>query len=303
MKILITGSSGFVGKHLIDRIKNSHELLIPSSDELNCLNHSKIIDYIALHKPDAVVNLAAVCGGIGINKDNPAEFGTSNLLIGTYVLDACLPTKSLYTPRLINLGSVCSYPKHAEVPFREDDLWDGYPEETNAPYGIAKKTVMMLGAAHNEQYGTEVINLIPVNLAGEHDNFDLYSSHVIPAMIRKFEESDDVVDLWGDGSASREFLYAGDLAEAIEICLDCDYPGPEPINIGTGYEITIKNLAEKIKSIGEYFSTIAWDESKPNGQPRRCLNIQRAKSRLGWTPSTTLDELLKKTIRWYRDQT
>jgi GDP-L-fucose synthase len=219
-----------------------------------------------------------------------------NLVMGMNVVQACTDLK---VSKLINLGTVCSYPKFCKVPFNENDYWNGYPEETNAPYGIAKKTVIELSKAYNKQYGLNVTNLIPVNMAGPHDNFNLYSSHVIPAIVRKFEESDSSILLWGSGEASREFLDARDCSLAIVKALDTD-TDPNPINIGTGRELKIKELALLIRSLGNYRAIIDWDTTKPDGQPRRCLDISRAKSILNWTPSFSLEQTIIDTINWYR---
>jgi nucleoside-diphosphate-sugar epimerase len=264
------------------------------------------------HKVDAIVHLAATCGGIGINKDNPGRFIYENLQMGVNILEAA---RLAGVKKVINLGSVCAYPKHTSVPFSENDLWKGYPEETNAPYGIAKKTIIEMGIAYSRQYGMNVVNLLPANMYGEHDNFDEYSSHVIPAIIKKFEcpldycsgpeslddESYRSITLWGTGQASREFLYAGDLARAISVAIAKDV-GPEPINIGTGQEITITDLAEMIKRIGGYDAKIMWDTSQPDGQPRRSLSTSRAEERLRWEARMSLEEGIRKTINWYRNE-
>jgi GDP-L-fucose synthase len=273
-----------------------------------------MMEALRREKPDAVVHLAATCGGIGINKDNPGKFIYENLVMGISVLEACRnfryvnnqihnPLAKKDTPRVVFLGTVCQYPKFTPVPFKEEELWNGYPEETNAPYGIAKRAVMEMGIAYNKQYELEVVNFLPVNMAGEYDNFNLYSSHVIPALIRKFEEAGkhEPVELWGTGSASREFLYAGDTAKAIRKAIEGPYVGPEPMNLGTGREITIKDLAERIKEVGGYSSSILWDDTKPDGQPRRCLDTTQATERLGWTAETDIDEMLSRTIHWYRE--
>lgn len=324
MKVLVTGSTGFVGQHVVKELGGDHELLLPSHKDLNlltpdlavlhhrdtkeeryCMGSSALAMYLMQHGVEAVVHLAATCGGIGINKDNPGRFIYENLQMGINVLEAA---RLAGVSKVVNLGTVCAYPKHTPVPFVESEIWNGYPEETNAPYGIAKKTVMEMGRAYHEQYDMDVTNLVPVNMAGEWDNFDLYSSHVIPALIRKFEEPDiDMatkqvsVTLWGTGSASREFLYAGDCARAIGIALEKN-TGPEPINLGTGGEVTIRDLAERIKVIGSYTNVdIEWDDTKPDGQPRRCLDITRARNVLRWEPRVSLDELLQRTIQWYRE--
>lgn len=333
--VLITGANGFVGQHLKRELRGVYDLFTPSSQDLDVLSdrwtigsssvRNGVETYMLTNRIEAVVHLAATCGGIGINKDNPGRFIHQNLQMGINVIEAARRAR---VKKVVNLGSVCSYPKFTPVPFQESELWNGYPEETNAPYGIAKRTLMAMGSAYREQYGMDVTNLVPVNMYGEHDDFDLYSSHVIPALIRKFEEPyhrqyenkdgerfagvmmgdmpDDItplypfVSLWGTGSASREFMHAEDCARAIAAALEKDV-GSEPINIGTGSEITILDLAEKIKTVGGYDAEIVWDDTKPDGQPRRCLDISRAKSMLRWEPRIDLDEGLERTIRWYRD--
>jgi GDP-L-fucose synthase len=313
-RILITGASGFLGKHVVKELKNDHDLFTPTSRKLNLLDATRlmcdccledtavdtIVSFLLNNKIDAIIHLAATCGGIGINKDNPGKFIYENLQMGINILEAARLAK---VKKFINLGTVCSYPKFAPIPFVEETIWNGYPEETNAPYGIAKKTIMEMAIAYSRQYDMNVTNLVPVNMAGEWDNFDEYSSHVIPALINKFETSRDnnTVELWGTGSASREFLYAGDCARAIGIALEKN-TGAQPINLGTGQEITICNLAELIKRIGGYNANIIWDKTKPDGQPRRCLDVTRAKNILRWEATTSLKELIGKTINWYRNE-
>lgn len=300
MRVLVTGSNGFVGKHAVSALRaEGHEVLTPRHFDLDLVRNdvSHLVVYLRKNSIDAVVHLAAICGGIGINKDNPGRFMYENLQMGLNVIQAC---HLAGVKKLVNLSTVCSYPKNTPVPFKESDIWNGYPEETNAPYGIAKKAVVELGIAYHRQYGLNVTNLVPVNMAGEHDHFDLYSSHVLPALIRKFEEAKDVVMLWGTGSASREFMYAGDCARAIVIAVEKN-TDPQPINLGTGKEITIKELAETVKRIGEYSAAIVWDHSKPDGQPRRCLDVSRAKNVLRWEATTSIEDTVAKTIKWYRE--
>jgi GDP-L-fucose synthase len=298
-KILITGSNGFLGHHLVSRLKDNYDLLLPRSSEMNVKDLKQLCDYVSDTNPDAIIHLAAVCGGIGANQKFPADFFLSNSLMSLNILSA----SSYYgIEKLITLGSVCSYPKFTPVPFKEEDIWNGYPEETNAPYGIAKKTLLVGCKAYHEQYGNNFIHLIPVNMYGEHDNFDPNSSHVIPALLKKFieakEKGESSVEVWGDGSASREFLYAGDCARAIELALE-RYNSPNPINIGTGQEISIKNLVYLIRDIVGFEGAITFDPSKPNGQPRRCLDTSKAEKKFNFKASTSLEEGLLKTYNWY----
>lgn len=325
-RVLITGAHGFVGQHVQRELCNyDYELVTPSRKELDLvlmnefnegwINHSgaEAFHYWLFdNEIDAIVHLAATCGGIGINKDNPGKFIYDNLQMGINVLEGA---RMADIKKVVNLGTVCAYPKFTPTPFKEENIWDGYPEETNAPYGIAKKTIVEMGRAYSQQYGMDITNLIPTNMYGEGDDFDLYSSHVIPALIRKFEETrthndslflDDVawvlpVELWGTGSASREFMHASDCARAIAVALQKN-TGPDPINLGTGKEITIADLAELIRKVGNYDIEITWDSSKPDGQPRRSLDVTRAKNVLKWQASVDLEEGLRRTIKWYRQQ-
>ena len=298
-KILITGSKGFLGHHLVKRLKESYNLLLPSSSEVNVKDWEELYGYVSDTAPDTIIHLAAVCGGIGANQKSPADFFWQNSLMALNVLGAssCFKIK-----KLITLGSVCSYPKFTPVPFKEEDIWNGYPEETNAPYGIAKKNLLVGCRAFNEQHGDNFIHLIPVNMYGEHDDFDPQSSHVIPALLRKFiggkENNSSHIKVWGDGSASREFLYAGDCAEAIALAIE-NYNSPEPLNIGTGEEILIKDLVHMIRDVVGFKGEVVFDPTKPNGQPRRCLDTSRAKKELNFTATTSFEEGLLKTYNWY----
>lgn len=300
MNILVTGAHGFVGKHVLNALKSTpHIVFAPKRSEVDILNFCQLEKYVADNKIDAVIHLAALCGGIGINKDNPGLFIFQNLQMGINVLEVA----RIHSLKVVNLGTVCSYPKFAPIPFKEEDIWNGYPEETNAPYGIAKKTIVEMGIAYHRQYGLNVTNLIPVNMAGEYDHFDLYSSHVLPAIIRKFAEAQETgnpVQLWGTGKASREILYAGDCANAIVKSLDIN-TGPEPINLGTGKEITIKELVRLTQIVCNYSSEVIWDESKPDGQPRRCLDTFTASRVLNWKAKTPVHEIIARTNKYYHD--
>ena len=304
--ILITGAHGFLGKHLVEEIarqmpksNNQYNFYMPRSHEMNCLDYQDFHDFVEKNYVDAVIHLAAQCGGIGANKEKPGDFFLNNAIMGINLLKIA---KTLKLKKVLTLGTVCSYPKFTPVPFKEEDLWSGYPEETNAPYGFAKKNLLVGGEALSRQYGLNFVHLIPVNMYGEYDNFDLETSHVIPAMIRKFHEAkiknEPSVTLWGDGSPSREFLYAGDCAKAILSAFE-NYDKPDPINIGAGLETNMKDLATKIKDIIEYKGEIIWDTSKPNGQPRRSLDTTKAEKDFGFKAATSLDEGLKQTCEWY----
>ncbi len=302
MRILITGAHGFLGKHVVNLFSKrpDFELLTPTRIELNLLDRDSIVYYLSDNKPDVVIHLAAQCGGIGINSQKPGEFLYNNMMMTTTLIDVCRWNMK-FIKKFVGIGTVCSYPKHTPVPFKEEDLYNGYPEETNAPYGLAKRMQLEMLKAYHTQYGMNGIFLIPVNMIGEHDNFDDNSSHVVPSMLKKFHRAkmngDKIVTLWGDGSASREFLYAGDCADAILQATEL-YNSSEPVNIGTGKEITIKNLAEKIKKVVGFEGEIVWDTSKPNGQPRRCLDVSRAKKEFGFEAKSDFDIVLKNTYEW-----
>ena len=302
MKILIAGGTGFVGQNITEALSRTYgEDNVIALGQKDCdltsnYGFAKIMEY---HKPSVVVHAAGFVGGISHNADNPGRMLKQNLAMGLNVVEQVLTHRS----KLVMLGTVCAYPKFTPVPFKEEDLWSGYPEETNAPYGIAKKTIMKMVETYHEQFGLNAVNLIPVNMYGPHDHFNTSTSHVIPALILKVlraKENNTSLTVWGDGTASREFLYVEDLAEAIVESIEKN-PGPEPINIGTGAEITIRDLVTKICDIIEFTGEIIWDTSKPNGQPRRCLDTTRAKERLGFEANIGLDTGLKKTINWFVD--
>jgi GDP-L-fucose synthase len=301
-KILVTGGTGFVGTNLTAYLKQRYEpegtTIISVGRELKLYDCYGVRQFMVNNNPDCVVHLAAVCGGIGANKDSPADFMFSNLRMGMNIIGASLPN----VQKFIMTGTICAYPKYTKVPFVEEDIWSGYPEETNAPYGIAKKTLMELLIAENTQYGFESVNLIPTNMYGPHDHFNLDTSHVIPAIILKIytamAQGRGYITLWGTGEVSRDFLYVYDFCRAVAAAIEND-PGPEPINIGTKNEITIKQLANKIAEIMGYNGEIRWDTSKPDGQPRRCVDSTKAYERLGYRAMVHIDRGLEKTIRWF----
>lgn len=299
-KILVTGGHGFLGSCLIRRLEKAGYSNISTfgSKDYDITLRSETCKVLAMENPEVVIHLAARVGGIGANEQNPAVFAFSNLAMGTNIVDC---SHKYGVKKLIIAGTVCAYPKFTPVPFKESDLWNGYPEETNAPYGLAKKMLLVLSQAYRKQYGFNSIFLLPANLYGNRDNFDLMSSHVIPAMIRKFHEAKEQgidVTLWGDGSASREFLYVEDCAEAFIAAME-RYDEEPPINIGNGNEIKIGDLALKIQKTVGHEGRIIWDTSRPNGQPRRGLDVSLAKDKLGWEASTNIDVGLQKTYEWF----
>ena len=305
MKILLTGGTGFLGKNLTKILRETYgpTEVRPVGSACWDLRESKYSDeVIDRFKPEVVIHAAGSVGGIGANQENPGKFMYDNLIMGTNIIHSAMKAK---VPKFILLGTVCAYPKFTPVPFKEEDLWNGYPEETNAPYGIAKKTLMRLVEAYLEQYDFNGINLIPVNMYGPHDHFNLTSSHVIPALIVKVRQAikkeSPSITLWGTGEASREFLFAGDCGQAIINAINTDGLSPEPINIGTGKEIKIKDLVKEIADIMGYKGDIIYDSSKPDGQPRRCLDTSRAKERLGFEAQVELKEGLQQTINWYME--
>jgi len=311
--ILVTGAGGFLGHHVVKALEEYREggtngarldikILTPTRSRLNLLEQDHINTYLFKQQPDIIIHLAAQCGGIGINQNKPGEFLYNNLMMTTNLIEEtrCV----LPQCKFVGIGTVCSYPKHTQVPFKEEDLYNGYPEETNAPYGIAKRVQLEMLKAYRAQYGLSGIFLIPVNMAGEWDNFKDESSHVIPAMLKKFHQAKisgaPSVTLWGDGSASREFLYAGDCADAI-LRATLLHDDQEPVNIGTGREVTILELAEKIKKVVGYEGITIWDKTKPNGQPRRCLDVSRARTGFGFTAQTSLDVMLDRSYKWAQE--
>ena len=288
-----------MGKHLVAQIekKGPKSIFVPKSSEYDLRNYEDC--FKVAQKGDLIIHLAANVGGIGYNREFPADLFDDNILMGTHMMKAARDVK---VEKYVALGTICAYPKFTPVPFKEENLWDGYPEETNAPYGLAKKMQLVQAEAYRQQYGFDAIFLLPVNLYGPGDNFDPASSHVIPALIRKFveatEKNENEVVVWGSGKASREFLYVDDAAEGIIKAAE-KYNKSEPVNLGAGFEITIKDLAELLKKLTGYKGKIVWDKTKPDGQPRRMLDVTRAKREFGFTASTSFEEGLRRTIDWY----
>ena len=300
-RIVVTGGAGFLGGYIIDGLqkrgcKNS---LVPKIEEYNLVNPADVIRMYDDMKPDIVIHLAAVVGGIGANRMHPGKFFYENLMMGVHLIEQA---RLRNLEKIVALGTVCSYPKFTPVPFKEDDLWNGYPEETNAPYGLAKKMLLVQSQSYRTEYGLNSIFLVPVNLYGPGDNFNPESSHVIPALIKKcvdaIDAGDDHIVCWGTGKASREFIYVNDAAEGILLATE-RYNGPEPVNIGAGFEITIKDLVDKIVKLTGFKGQIRWDSSKPDGQPRRRLDVSRAKKLFGFEAQMSFDEGLKRAVDWY----
>jgi GDP-L-fucose synthase len=298
MKTLVTGGGGFLGSHLVERLEAAgHEVFVARRADYDLTNREDADRLFRDAEPERVFHVAGEVGGIGANRASPGRFWYANLMMGAHVLEL---SREHELGKLVIVGTVCAYPKFAPVPFREDDLWNGYPEETNAPYGVAKKSILVGAQSYREQYGLDSIFLLPANLYGPRDNFNLKTSHVIPDLIRKMLESRDRVVLWGDGSPTREFLYVEDCVEGLVLAAD-RYDGAEPVNLGTGDEISIRELAELIAELTGFDGEIEWDTSMPNGQPRRSLDASRARELFGFEARTPLREGLERTIAWYRE--
>ncbi|MFO0745863.1 MAG: GDP-L-fucose synthase [Myxococcota bacterium] len=300
-KILVTGAHGFLGSHIMEALaaRGARNVLTPRRAELDLRERADVRAYLERERPDVIVHLAAVVGGIGANRRHPGRFFYENLVMGVELIEAA---RLFGTKKVVTVGTICAYPKFTPVPFQEDDLWNGYPEETNAPYGIAKKALLVMSQAYRQEYGLDAVYLLPVNLYGPRDDFDPATSHVIPALIRKMVEARDAgadaVDVWGDGSPSREFLHARDAARGIVLATE-RYDGADPVNLGTGREITIRALAEMIKDLVGFRGALRWDPSQPNGQPRRALSTERAAERFGFRAEVSFEDGLRETIAWW----
>jgi GDP-L-fucose synthase len=303
-KIVVTGGAGFLGSAVMETLARAgcskDALVAPRKREFDLTHESDVRRMYDTHRPQVVLHLAAVVGGIGANRANPGSFYYENMVMGAMLMEHA---RQAGVEKFVAIGTICAYPKFTPVPFKEEDLWSGYPEETNAPYGIAKKALLVQAQAYRAQYGFNAIYLLPVNLYGPRDNFDPASSHVIPALIKKFveaqERGDDVVEVWGTGRATREFLYVDDAAQGIVRAAE-HYDGAEPVNLGAGFEISIKDLAELVARLTGFQGRLVWNTSQPDGQPRRCLDTARAERYFGFRAQTPFEEGLRRTIEWYR---
>lgn len=301
-RVCVTGGAGFLGSAVVAKLyqRGAKEIFVPRSAEYNLVEGAEIDQLLADSQPDIIIHLAAQVGGIGANREHPAEFFYSNLMMGVQLMHKAWQRG---VDKFVAIGTICAYPKFTPLPFKEEDLWIGYPEETNAPYGLAKKMLLVQSQAYRQQYGFNSIYLLPVNLYGPGDNFDPASSHVIPALIKKCVDAQEAgleeIVAWGDGSPTREFLYVDDAAEGIVRASEF-YNDSEPVNLGSGQEISIKDLTETIVKATGYDGRLVWDTTKPNGQPRRCLDVTRAKEWFGFEAQMPFDEGLKRTIEWYR---
>jgi GDP-L-fucose synthase len=307
-RILVTGGAGFLGWHVVEALRRRAcaEILVPRSKDYDLTTEDAVRRLYREARPEIVIHLAAVVGGIGANRANPGKFFYDNLMMGALLMEHA---RRSGVAKFVAVGTICAYPKFTPVPFREEDLWNGYPEETNAPYGLAKKMLLVQAQAYRQQYGFNAIFLLPVNLYGPRDNFSPESSHVIPALIKKCLDAKEsavrspqsaIVEVWGDGSPTREFLYVEDCAEAIVLATE-RYEKPDPVNIGAGFEISIKDLVELIAKHTEFKGRITWDTTKPNGQPRRCLDVSCAEREFGFRARMSFEEGLARTIAWYTD--
>jgi GDP-L-fucose synthase len=303
-RILVTGGSGFLGQHVIAQLRQRGcaNVIAPRRAEYDLTREVEVERLFEERHPDIVLHLAAVVGGIGANRANPGRFLYDNAVMGLLMMEQARRSQ---VEKFVAIGTICAYPKHTPVPFREEDLWNGYPEETNAPYGLAKKMLLVQAQSYREQYGFNAIYLLPVNLYGPGDHFDLENTHVVPALILKclgaIERRDTEIVLWGDGTPTREFLYVTDCAEAIVLATE-HYDGTEPVNVGAGFEVSIRELAETVVELTGFRGHVRWDTSKPNGQPRRMLDTSRAKVAFGFQAHTPFKEGLARTVEWYRQE-
>jgi GDP-L-fucose synthase len=303
-KIIVTGGAGFLGRHVVEEFarRGAREIVVPEYPSVDLRERGSVRELLESVRPDLVVHLAASVGGIGANRASPGTFFYDNMAMGLHILEEA---RRVGTKKLVVAGTICAYPKFAPIPFREDDLWNGYPEETNAPYGIAKKALLVMAQSYRQEFGCNFVMLFPVNLYGPRDNFDLQTSHVIPAMIRKFHEAkqraERQVVLWGDGSPTREFLFVRDAARGFALAAE-QYDDSDPVNLGAGFEISMRDLADKIAKLVGYQGEIVWDPEMPNGQPRRMLDTSRAKERFGFQAQVSFDQGLRETIDWYQEQ-
>jgi len=298
VRTLVTGGGGFLGSHLVERLAgDGHDVFVARRRDYDLTRFDDVERLFADAAPDVVFHLAAEVGGIGANRANPGRYWYANLMMGAHVVEA---SRVAGLDKLVLVGTVCAYPKLTPVPFSEDELWNGYPEETNAPYGVAKKSVLVGAQAYREQYGLDAIFLLPTNLYGPRDNFDLETSHVIPALIRKMTESPEEVVLWGDGTPTREYLYVDDCVDGLVLAAE-RYDGAEPVNLGTGVETSIRETAELVAEAVGFEGRIVWDTSMPNGQPRRSLDASRARELFGFEARTPLREGIARTVAWYRE--
>jgi GDP-L-fucose synthase len=298
MRTLVTGGGGFLGSHVVERLeRQGHDVVVPRRRDVDLTKWDDAEQLFDETRPERVFHLAGEVGGIGANRATPGRFWYANLIMGAHVLEL---SRIHGVDKLIVAGTVCAYPKLTPVPFREDELWNGFPEETNAPYGVAKKSILVGAQAYREQYGLKTVFLLPANLYGPRDSFDLETSHTIPALIHKMSESRDQVVLWGDGSPTREFLYVDDCAEGFVLAAD-RYDGADPVNLGTGVETPIRELAALVAELTGFEGEIVWDRTMPNGQPRRNLDASRARELFGFEARTSLRQGLERTLAWYRE--
>jgi GDP-L-fucose synthase len=302
-RVVVTGGAGFLGGYIIKGLqkRGCKNILVPKIEDYDMVKMNNVVRMYEDMEPDIVIHLAAVVGGIGANREHPGEFFYKNLMMGVQLIEQ---GRIHNIEKFVAIGTVCAYPKFTPVPFKEKDLWNGYPEETNAPYGLAKKMLLVQSQSYRAEYGFNSIFLLPVNLYGPGDNFDPKSSHVIPALIKKcvdaIESGTDHIDCWGTGTPSREFIYVADAAEGILLATE-HYNGAEPVNIGSGFEITIKDLVERIAALTGFNGQIRWDSSKPDGQPRRCLDVSKAKEYFGFEAKTSFEKGLEETVKWYSE--